>query len=168
MPFDLWFYWVNHETPQRAFDHGDNLRGASILPAVEMFTHFRDGEKLGFESLNAVKKSYPGYQLPNGQRMPVAAPYFYPANGSHPWNWHAAANRWLVCRFMHRQWHQGRILITHTPNYRCLHSVKQLRCQPKSSANTARHRFNKRSIKQRAAVERNNLSMAVFLDDLLR
>lgn len=62
-----------------------------MLPAVEMFTHFNDGQKLGFESLNAVKKNYPGYQLPNGQRMPVAAPYFYPANGSHPWNWHAAS-----------------------------------------------------------------------------
>jgi len=65
--------------------------GAALLPAVEMFTHFNDGQKLGFESLNAVKKTYPGYQLPNGQRMPVAAPYFYPANGSHPWNWHAAS-----------------------------------------------------------------------------
>jgi hypothetical protein len=65
--------------------------GASILPAVEMFTHFDDGQRMGFESLNAVKKTYPGYQLPNGQRMPVAAPYFYPANGSHPWNWHAAS-----------------------------------------------------------------------------
>lgn len=65
--------------------------GVSNLPAVEMFTHFNDGQKLGFESLNAVKRSYPGYQLPNGQRMPVAAPYFYPANGSHPWNWHAAS-----------------------------------------------------------------------------
>ena len=65
--------------------------GAAILPAVEMFTHFNDGQRLGFESLNATKKTYPGYQLPNGQRMPVAAPYFYPANGSHPWNWHAAS-----------------------------------------------------------------------------
>jgi hypothetical protein len=64
---------------------------AATLPAVEMFTHFNDGQKLGFESLNAVKKSYPGYCLPNGQRMPVAAPYFYPANGSHPWNWHVAS-----------------------------------------------------------------------------
>lgn len=61
--------------------------GAATLPAVEMFTHFDDGQKLGFESLNAVKKCYPGYQLPNGQRLPVAAPYFYPANGAHPWNW---------------------------------------------------------------------------------
>lgn len=65
--------------------------GAALLPAVEMFTHFDDGQRLGFESLNAVRKTYPGYQLPNGQRMPVAAPYFYPANGAHPWNWHAAS-----------------------------------------------------------------------------
>jgi hypothetical protein len=65
--------------------------GATMLPAVEMFTHFDDGQRMGFESLNAVKKNYPGYKLPNGQRMPVAAPYWYPANGSHPWNWHAAS-----------------------------------------------------------------------------
>ena len=63
--------------------------GAAVLPAVEMFTHYSDGSRIGFESLNATKKSYPGYLLPNGQRMPVAAPYFYPANGAHPWNWHA-------------------------------------------------------------------------------
>ena len=65
--------------------------GATLLPAVEMFTHYSDGSRIGFESLNATKKSYPGYQLPNGQRMPVAAPYFYPANGAHPWNWHVMA-----------------------------------------------------------------------------
>jgi hypothetical protein len=65
--------------------------GAAMLPAVEMFTHYSDGSRIGFESLNATKKSYPGYLLPNGQRMPVAAPYFYPANGAHPWNWHVMA-----------------------------------------------------------------------------
>ncbi|MDX1965115.1 MAG: hypothetical protein SFX18_18370 [Pirellulales bacterium] len=52
-------------------------------PAVEMFTHFgREMDRLGFEPLNAVKRKYPGYRLPNGQRIPVQ-----PAPGAHPWSW---------------------------------------------------------------------------------
>jgi len=56
------------------------------VAAVELFTHYgREGQYLGMVPLNATKKSYPGYRLPSGARVPVSPPYFYPANGTPPW-----------------------------------------------------------------------------------
>jgi len=51
--------------------------------AVEMFTQFgKEESSLGFEPRHITKRYYPGYRLPNGQRLPVQPP-----PGGHPWGW---------------------------------------------------------------------------------